>query len=234
MISLGSTVALYLAEIWGKIKSISIFAVQFIALIFTFSRAGIGVTIIMLSLFIVLYRRQMFSRVFKIVSIIFLAGIISVFIYILLPDFMLRGISGRIATGLNVRDQLWFPLLLSIADKPLTGVGFGVSQEVILLPRGFDLGAHNAHLAIISEIGVLGYFLLIFVWVNGMLLCFRLNNKTIQRKTKTAFLLIGVLLFGIFIHQFVEGSVFRFGARHLLWVYLLGCAVSLYNKKISH
>jgi len=233
--SLVATLVLYFTGKLNYFRFMIFSGIQLVALIFTFSRAGIGVTIINYVLFYSLVAKHHLTKFMRMVTIIFLIIGISLLAVQFAPSWIVDGIEQRTGVGLNVRDEMWVPLINSIIERPLTGVGFGVSSEAVLLKQNIEKSAHNAHLAILSEIGIIGYLLLLGIWCFAIIIGFRFGiQKTTNQNMKVAFLSAGVLLIGLFIHQIFETSVLRFGARNWLWVYLICTIVNLYCKVNSY
>lgn len=228
--SLIATLALRFGQQMGRLKFGLLFGIQVVALVFTFSRTGIGTVAATLVLFYVLAARHYSVKCLRAIMVVALTAGFLLLLLQLAPVWIPIGIEQRLGAGLNLRDEIWLPLLALIAERPLFGVGFGVSSEAILIPHGIDASAHNAHLAIMAEVGVIGYMILMGIWFLGIYTGLALGiNKNVDAKVRIAFLSIGVVLIGLMIHQVFETSVLRFGARHWLWLYLTATGMVLYD-----
>lgn len=142
-----------------RIIWISIMIVQICALFLTFSRAGILSTELGMFLFMWLsVRKQLIQRRYLLLILLFFS------IEVVLIYFLGLHQTERASFDLNYRGIIWGTLWDSILDKPLFGVGFGVSTEAILAPEMLEFAAHNTFLEILSELGVTGFLLFILVW----------------------------------------------------------------------
>lgn len=227
--SLLATFTLFFAKQINLFKFLVSSTIQLIALGFTLSRTGIGITLLSFILFYSLSAKNYLKKYLRAIVIILICFLLFLIFWEVAPSWLIDGIKQRLGSGLNLRDEIWKPLINSIVENPVIGVGFGVSSEAILLPQGIEKSSHNIHLAVLAEIGIVGYLVLLCIWFFAMIVGLKYGIKeSIDRKLRFAFLSNGVMLFGLLVHQFFEAIVFRFGSRHFLWVYLVGVVISLY------
>lgn len=198
----------------GKITLV----LQFIALVLTFSRAGIGATLLALAAYYYLSAPYFAIKLKRFLFGLAVAGVVAGGIFMLGLDKL---DSQRFSIDLNRRDEAWDLLINAFKESPFLGVGFGLSYESVLEPYGLEITSHNAHLHILSEIGILGYCLFLILWLFPLrksLIEFRDVLVKEQRFT----LIVGAsLLVSLFAHQFFESSLLRYGFHTLFWGYLL-------------
>lgn len=189
---------------------------QLTALIFTFSRAGILAAVLSLLLFLWFSG----SRRGLAWSILCLFAIIGT-VFLIRPSFLdLR----RFSFDLNLRQLAWQPLWEYIRNNPFIGVGFGVSYEALLEPAGVELTAHNAFLAIWSEIGILGFILWLCLWLFPVYFAKRFLPSA-SGEARLVLSTVLALTLSLLIHQFFEASILRYGFHTLFWVYSLALMV---------
>jgi len=197
---------------WGLLA-----VIQGSALILTFSRAGISATLVSLVLLWYFSGSKHRSRKRRTFILGFL--VLSLVSVLVLHPFRLPQ-SERLSVDLNLRELAWAPLWASIRNNPMLGVGFGVSYEAILEPEGLEFGAHNAFLAIMSELGLPGFSLFLLLWLIPI---WYARRKLQFAPSPTRLVLATCLAISLALipHQAFEGSILRYGFHTLLWVYLL-------------
>lgn len=199
--------------------------IEFSTLILTFSRAGFFATLIALMVYLFGSTLRAFQRVKRLGILFFIT--IGLFTYAVYGPLDITN-SKRFSTDTNEREQAWALLTESIETRPLTGVGFGVSNEVILEQAGVDFNAHNTHLQIFSEVGLFGYLILLMI----LFLAFWSSLSAIRRcsnsEIRYRLAVVIALLIAIFFHQFFEASILKPGFVSLFWAYLLFLAVHPY------
>lgn len=113
-------------------------------------------------------------------------------------------ISSELAEGdLSGRARLWDASVESIADNPLVGVGTGATRRVLLDAVGDLKGAHNAYLAVTTEVGLLGLLLLLLLLVAAGAVALRHEP---QERVLAIALLVVVTLGMVPSHSHVEKS----------------------------
>lgn len=192
--------------------------IQFSTLILTFSRAGLVATFISLVVYLFGSTLRVSQRIKRLSILFFIAT--GFFTYAVYGPLDIAN-SKRFSTDTNEREQAWVLLIESIEKYPLTGVGFGVSNEVILAQSGVDFNAHNTHLQIFSEIGLFGYFILLMIWFLALWSGLRAIRKSRNLETRSRLSVVIAILIAIFLHQFFEASILKPGFISIFWVYLL-------------
>lgn len=190
---------------------------QGIAIILTFSRAGIMATLISLILFWYFSASSGHMRRYRLLVMIFSSACLALLFAIFSDDALQVRL---FSIDLNLRGLYWAPLWTSICSNPLLGVGFGVSAESILYTEGLELAAHNAFLAIMSEIGLLGFLLFIFVWLEPMWHA-KKSLRFARPHLRLALAACLAIAIAMIPHQVFEGNILRYGFHTLFWIYLL-------------
>jgi len=230
MITLNLTVAQWLANRLSRFKFILLFGVQVIALLLTFSRAGIGTTIITMGLLYVLSARKR-SRQLRRTAVLFLLLFVSIFILSYLVELS-PALQNRLKVGLNERGAAWYLAWNEFIQRPLTGVGFGISYEAILEDAGLAITMHNLFLGLLSELGIIGFMLVLNIWLLGFIGSYymvknakKIYNNTRYDKTVVCGFIISVLT-GLVVYQFFEFGLLRYGFSTLYWAYLVGISLN--------
>lgn len=229
LITLTLTVA---QRITGNISQSKIFflgGLQAIALLLTFSRAGIGTTIIIIALLYLLSTRNKMKVIKRTIFLVLLLSVI--FISLNYSIKISPVLANRLMVGLNERGPAWILLYNAFLQKPLFGTGFGVSYEGILEEHGLTITSHNLFLAIVSEIGLLGFSLFILIWLIGIYSAYLIARKSfIINNPFLENVVIGstiiAILLGLIAHQIFEVKLFRYGFLNIFWVYLIGVALN--------
>lgn len=206
-------------------------SVQLLALSLTFSRTGIGATVLMCPLFYFFSAKKTISWISKAIAIVFLALLIILIVMPLIPQGVISALQDRVDVGLNAREGAWLPITASIMDKPVGGVGFAVVDEAVLLPVEWVKGAHNVHLTVLSEMGLPGYTVFLLLWFYGIVLGIYWGSSQFNNcEDRLILLSSGVLLASLLFHQFFEDSLMRICALQFLWVYLIAVIAMLPDK----
>lgn len=129
---------------------------------------------------------------------------------------------------LRQRSDTWRIALQAIGDVWLSGIGFGLTQEAVYAPLGLDTTAHSVPLSMLLEAGVPGLALMLFVW---FLPVYR-GTGAAAPLTATEIAAVS-LLAGLFVHQAVDSSVFRYHWAHFVFAYLLGVSAGLAGSRAS-
>ncbi|MBT4905917.1 MAG: O-antigen ligase family protein [Rhodospirillaceae bacterium] len=129
---------------------------------------------------------------------------------------------------LRDRAQGWQIAIRAIGDVWMAGLGFGLTQEAIYAPLGLQTAAHSLSLSMLVETGVVGFVLVLATWFSPVF------RATQQGRTVTATdIAIVALLMGLFVHQTVDSSVFRYHWAHFVFVYLLGASAGLSGSRTN-
>lgn len=189
---------------WMVISSVLLGA----ALVLTFSRGGIVSTIVIVGLHALVQRH----RPAAIATVVTGFVLLGTWLYLQSWD-----VGGRFAVDLNYRQFVWEPLYASFEQRVVSGVGFGVSQEAILEPRGLELSGHNGHLIILSELGIVGYLLVLMLWLAPGIFLLAWGRRS---SSCVPLRMVVVVLAWLYFTQFFEGWITRWGFHTLYWVYL--------------
>lgn len=231
--SLSAAVALALLKSMSYRVFLIHFLLQFIALALTGSRAAIGGIGLYLTLVWILKPRNALTRLGRILALGAIFASISMIASQLFSHITLPGDLGRrLATGLNLRELAWLPLLKSILQHPFGGVGFGVSQEAILNPQGVTVGAESFHLGVLSEVGITGYLSVLVLWLYACkkgVTAYR--DKNFDRPTRIVLITSASLLLSEFAIEIFGWSFLRFSPANYLWAYFIGCIYRIDSMK---
>lgn len=133
---------------------------------------------------------------------------------ILSPEFVKEvfSVMGRESNTLSGRELAWNAIIKQFKETPFFGVGYRVSTEAILEENTIPVAhSHNLYLAILSEIGVLGFsiFSFIFIWP---LLCFMLSkrNKNISKLNTICLSILAACIINQFFENMFEPLSFFF------------------------
>ncbi|MBT9253879.1 MAG: O-antigen ligase family protein, partial [Brockia lithotrophica] len=127
----------------------------------------------------------------------------------------------RLSLGLNGRDRIWKPVLEQIAATPLFGIGFGTATEAILRPRGIEHTVHSSHLQILAELGIAGYALFLVTFFTFGAFALRAIRKAPGPAVQNVGAVTFSLVFGFFVHDFLESVIVLWGPFTLLTGYAM-------------
>jgi len=198
------------------------FILQLLGLVFTFSRTGIAATLFALAAYLHWTAPSIASKLKRSILGLTLVGAIVGGVLTLQTE-LLR--VERFSLDLNLRDLIWGSLMESIMERPILGIGFGTSYEAILEPRGIDFTGHSAHLQTLAEVGIIGYVLVLAIWLFVLGVALKRSRNTASKERRLTLVVIASILASLFIHQLFEGSLLRYGFHTLFWGYLLVMAV---------
>lgn len=143
----------------------------FLGVVLTLSRAGIFAAIIsLLGMFF------FNGGIFKVTLKVLCTFVILTLFYFLVN---LNNILIRSDDGLSDRDVAWNALIESIYEKPFMGVGFGISPERILYNLNDISSGHSSYLIIASEIGIIGLFIFVLLWLSIFYKCLIIYKNNI-------------------------------------------------------
>lgn len=196
--------------------------VQMCALSLTFSRAGILATLLALAIVWCLSADKQRTRLKRslTVGLATLCGVL--LLTLLLPR--LSRYDSHFTFDLNLRELVWLYAWEQIQVDPFLGVGFGVSREAVLKPKGIDINTHNVFLALWSEVGIVGLSIFIWMWLFPVWYA----RKVLKHASKNIRLIISVCLaivLALLPHQLFEECLLRYGFHTIMWVYLLALMV---------
>lgn len=225
MVSLVFTLALYSGRRLSLAGFLLLGGIQGLAMLLTYSRAGLGSLIIAVAICFFFTARGVNTKIIR----VFLALAIILVLLFFMFGFISEGLEGAFlqrTTALSLREQAWSLVWNAFMERPFTGVGYGVSFESILQPAGIVRRTHNAHLGTLSEVGLIGYFLLLGAWLLGVAYGFYRARRCLGRAggPGIAFVAIFALLTVLLLHQFFENLIPRYGFHTIYWIYLLAVA----------
>ena len=202
-------------------------------------------TLFVLGMFKILKIDRRFSKLVLVSFLVFLLSFPLYFVIVSFPQFReteftsaaslsrLRSIIDLSELSNQGRISIWKETLISIADKPLTGVGLGNYPQVLGEPMSAsDAGAsaHNLYLHIASTIGIPG--LLVFLWMVWEVLI--MSADYIKRNSKDIWAVyFAMLIFATFwLGAYLMTDAALFDGRALLgFMALLSIGVGLYREK---
>ena len=195
-------------------------AVQFIALILTFSRTGLVVTTVALMLLSVFFLYQQ-SKLRLMIKIVLLSLVPSLLFINYIP-----GISRLTSLSFTVRKMTWTALYESFTQNPLIGTGFGVSNEAVLfVTENTAASSHSDYFAMLAEQGVVGIVLFIFLLLSAFFVGLKtyINSNGSDR----IYLAVAMAIFvSLSIRGLAETVMIRPGFTQLFWAYMFAFILS--------
>ncbi len=107
----------------------------------------------------------------------------------------------RMNDGLTSRDIAWGYLYDWFIEKPL-GIGLGYAEYLLIEDVKLGFGSHSGHLALITELGIILYSILMSVFIFAMI-----HNYKRRYLISNAFLVYTPFI--IMIHQIIERGIFQ-------------------------
>lgn len=143
-------------------------------------------------------------------------------------EWRLKNLSHTEVFELRERSQSWWIAMQTIGEVWPLGLGFGLTQEAVFTPLGLETAAHSLTISTLVETGVVGLLLVLVAWFNPV---FRTTQG--DRNLTATDIAIVALLMGLFVHQIVDSSVFRYHWAHFVFVYLLGASAGLSGSRTN-
>jgi hypothetical protein len=137
-------------------------------------------------------------------------------------EWRLKNLSHTEVFELRERSQSWRIAMQTVGEVWPLGLGFGLTQEAVYTPLGLETSAHSLTITALVETGAVGLLLVLVAWFNPV---FRTTQG--DRNLTATDIAIVALLMGLFVHQIVDNSVFRYHWAHFIFVYLLGASARL-------
>lgn len=122
-------------------------------------------------------------------------------------------VESRMSDGLSSRDIAWGYLYEWFVEKPL-GIGLGYAEYLLIEDVKLGFGSHSGHFALITELGVILYTILIFVFILAMT-----NNYKSRYVISNVF--ITYTPFIIMIHQIIERGIFQITYHYFLLLMII-------------
>lgn len=216
--------------------------IQLGALLATLSRTSwltLSATVILLLFLLAWSMPRRFIRFA--LSLVIFAPIVLVLVFRMLSSFgservFLLAVDRTIETGVAGRTKLWLAGLDAFMKNPFSGIGFGMSQKMIIEPAGSGLSSlHNAYIELAAETGLFGLALFLMMIATSIGIGIHKARKSlgVARMTRNAacrkdafcrrmILLVGsASAFGIFVYSFSESIMLQGHVASFLWTYLL-------------
>lgn len=237
-VAMYSIMALVGLKLGQKIKTpafIVLFLILFSGILATFSRTSIAATMAGLCLLYV-FKDQGISGIIRNAMVLLL--ILISFIVVLAFTTQIVDIFVQITKerGLSGRNVMWAIAYDSISNNPLWGVGFGVSEEAVLQKQGiYKHHLHSAYLKILTELGVIGFFLFLILMMAGLFFGFRiiLQKKYVRSSYRLPVLICASLIVMSLIHSLAEITILQNNFRHYLFFYVFGVMTYQYSKNMT-
>lgn len=230
-----SAMAIFAWRGWiPKALALTMFLVNSICLVLTFSRGGwIGLLALAVSLLVLLVywlsiQLPPFWRKWSLP--ILLAGMLSVLILAILfvepvRDRVLSIFAGRGDSSNNFRINVWLAVIEMIRDRPILGIGpgnnaFNLVYPLYQQPKYTALSAYSVPLEVAVETGLIGLFC--FLWLIVVLFSQGLTQlqRLRQQNTREGFWLIAAIaiMVGMLTHGTVDTVWYRPEVSTLWWL----------------
>lgn len=129
---------------------------------------------------------------------------------------------------LRERSDAWHIAIETIRETWAIGRGFGLTEEASYHPRGLQTSAYSVTLSVLIEIGIIGLILVLIAWLAPVFAVTRHSSSM-----SPPVIAIVAILMGLFVHQVVDSSVFRYHWAHFIFVYLLGAGARLSTSRAT-
>ena len=174
----------------------------------------------------------------KIVKLIKISSLVLIGIIVLLIVFpsTMHVVERLLSSGDSGRNELWDICIQMFEDSPAIGQGLGTFNQY-----SYDVGyrnygemwtfeAHNIYFQILGELGIIGFTLIIFAFIYGLIISIKLLRDTQIKKNKKYKFLIYISLYTqlLFLVYGLTGNTFYYW--HQLFVYMM--ALSIINSVI--
>jgi len=189
---------------------------QLVALFLTFSRTALlSLFASIICIFILMFfntreLKNIFSFILK--SLIILLTIV---FGIVVSFDIEQVIADRVGVGTTGRVAIWSSTLDGISGSYLLGVGWGVSNEAVLLPQGIELSVHSVYFLALAEIGSVGVIILLLFLIFSSITVFRSsihseNNVRVDMVVFISFICL-ISIYSIFEIRFLRPfNIFQF------------------------
>lgn len=185
------------------------------------SRAGMVLAILSVFIYIYLYSKS-FKKKFLLMA---LAAIFSFSLLTLYLHYF--GDTSRGSLDLNSRDETWSVLLQSAKNNPLTGIGFGVSREVVLDPHNIDFAAHNFYIEKLVEVGGVGLFFGLLPFVFTAFFSYKNIKRSKTNSQRSLFAAVTAFYISFFLYLNVETGLFVFSIWHIFIIIISSITLNL-------
>lgn len=205
-------------------------ALQGGALLLTYSRSGLLLTLFGVSLVGSLSEdarlswRQFFVRTCVLGGVL-IGGAALILGYWLGPDAVIRYVEtmgARLELGFATRIEAWEGAVSAFLDQPLVGIGLG-NISTFLRMQGADLDhAHNVALNVAAELGIVG--------LSGLTAIVVIVLRTIGKglrdvkygRRRVWYIAVSVIVLGYLVRDIAESTLLRVDTLTFIWVYMVG------------
>jgi len=168
-----------------------------------------------------------FWKIIGLLSLVII-GIVSYMAYEKIYGFMRLG-QGDITSG---RFQVWVQYWQQFQENPLLGFGFGATKT--FLEGQPVLSPLNVFIGMLGESGLLGFLLLLILWVRGFFSSVKIVFAELSEQGRNLNLALWVLamLGGIALQQNGEWHIMRVSPLHYLFFFVVTIAWALGEKRL--
>jgi len=221
------TISFYLLKQKGMLLLSPVFIINLLALLHTFSRSA------MLALFVSFIFALFFTGRKRFLIIISLSTVFICFVFFMFGDIIFEYIASRSEQGLSGRDRIWAVAFKAFLANPIAGVGFGLEVENIMEPAGIPWTMHNAYLAVLAETGLVGFTLFILFAFFSLMVTLRQVIFFHHKEHLFVLVAIASIIIFIMIRSFFETALFRFTYINMIYIFLIGMAISVKNTDLN-
>jgi len=246
---------LSISKSYLSLKLISLYSVIIFipTLFFTESRAGWLGTIASIIVLLCLFAFNRSKKLFYISLII--TPIIAISVLILSWNFsetfqrrmlpVVEFIQGQVEGGVgseskDFRPQTWSDTITMIKDRPILGFGpgnynytFPKYRETFKDQRIITGHPHNEYLELISDYGLIGFFLFLIAWMSTLLMLFKNSiNSTDKRHKIIGFSAISMVV-GTMVHSFFDFQMHIF-PNAMVFAFLLSISLAPQKNTIKN
>lgn len=206
--SIGILSLIYLGKTEYKLKNNLILLFIYICSLLTYSRTGLIInTILLIIYFLVIKKKSNKNGYIKIIFYTFFIGLLSIMIILSIHNlkdyigFMLSRlgqINDMSGSSLQRYELIQFSIEL-IKKHPIIGNGF-LSTKLF---SGLGLAAHNTYIQVLSDQGLIGFFIFILIILSTLVLILKIKNYK-----EKIFLILNllVILFYMSLLTFIDKS----------------------------
>ncbi|MGX7030430.1 O-antigen ligase family protein [Vagococcus zengguangii] len=185
--------------------------IQFLSLFLTQSRGALIATVLILTVYYFICSKHKMKFILSIIMLASFIGLLLLKIDIFSYD--------RVNVGLNTRGDIWKVLLESFSNNPFIGVGFGNTENVLL--SGWGRGPHNIYISLLTEIGIIGLFVFLFIMLTSIYLLVDKIKKSNKVEYIRFYTICFSIMIGIAFHQFFEEQLMGYNLLSMFWFYLV-------------
>jgi O-antigen ligase len=190
--------------------------IQLVAILLTLSRTGI-IAATAGSIVIVGYSLRKGGELTR-----YIFQIAGVLVLVIIAAVASSGLQRLTSYSLGVRGETWKALFSAFLNHPFVGVGWGVSNNVVLQDRpSLATSTHSDYFTVLSELGLSGSLLFISVLVIGTSLFIRNYLYAEHYQHRVNLMIAGAIFVALSIHGLAESTMLRPGFRQVMWGFSL-------------